>query len=200
MIIFHSVRRRNRMRGWSRSHRRGALAMAGGVAAVRRPRAGHGRRHRRIRLRRHRRHRPMDRHPGTGRPQSGHPFPARRPGRGAIAVSAGVSSLGAGVHGGELGPAGRRQDLWQERPDDARHDRSSAWPRTPSRSPNTPASGSARPRSSWSGTRGARMLGLHVIKQRPDLFYAYVGAGQPVSWALSLEGQEAWARRQAAGG
>ncbi len=42
------------------------------------------------------------------------------------------------------------------------------------------------------------LLGLHSVKQRPDLFYAFVGAGQPVSWELSLKGQEAWARRQAA--
>jgi pimeloyl-ACP methyl ester carboxylesterase len=41
------------------------------------------------------------------------------------------------------------------------------------------------------------LLGLHAVKLRPDLFYAFVGAGQPVSWELSLKGQEAWARQQA---
>ena len=41
------------------------------------------------------------------------------------------------------------------------------------------------------------ILGLHAIKRRPDLFCAFVGTGQPVSWTLTLLGQEAWARRQA---
>ena len=41
------------------------------------------------------------------------------------------------------------------------------------------------------------LLGLHAVKRRPDLFYAFVGTGQPVTWALSLRGQEAWARQQA---
>jgi pimeloyl-ACP methyl ester carboxylesterase len=41
------------------------------------------------------------------------------------------------------------------------------------------------------------ILGLHVIKRRPDLFAAFVGTGFAASWALSLQGQEAWARQQA---
>jgi pimeloyl-ACP methyl ester carboxylesterase len=40
-------------------------------------------------------------------------------------------------------------------------------------------------------------LGLNVIKKRPELFYAYVGTGQPVTWARVVQGQEAWARQQA---
>jgi|HubBroStandDraft_1064217.scaffolds.fasta_scaffold19623_3 pimeloyl-ACP methyl ester carboxylesterase len=41
------------------------------------------------------------------------------------------------------------------------------------------------------------ILGLHAIKRRPELFHAFVGTGQPVSWALTVNGQEAWARQQA---
>ena len=41
------------------------------------------------------------------------------------------------------------------------------------------------------------ILGLHVIKRRPDLFAAFVGTGFAASWALSLRGQEGWARQQA---
>jgi pimeloyl-ACP methyl ester carboxylesterase len=41
------------------------------------------------------------------------------------------------------------------------------------------------------------MLGLHVIKRRPELFYAFVGTGQPVSWTLSLLNTEHWARKNA---
>jgi proline iminopeptidase len=40
-------------------------------------------------------------------------------------------------------------------------------------------------------------LGLHVIKRWPELFYAFVGTGQPVSWPLKIEAQERWARAQA---
>jgi pimeloyl-ACP methyl ester carboxylesterase len=40
-------------------------------------------------------------------------------------------------------------------------------------------------------------LGLHVIKRWPDLFYAFVGTGQAVSWSLKIEAQERWARAQA---
>ena len=40
-------------------------------------------------------------------------------------------------------------------------------------------------------------LGLHVIKRWPDLFYAFVGTGLPVSWPLKIEAQERWARARA---
>lgn len=40
-------------------------------------------------------------------------------------------------------------------------------------------------------------LGLHVMKRWPDLFHAFVGTGQPVSWPLKIEAQERWARAQA---
>src|SRR4030042_3998239 len=42
------------------------------------------------------------------------------------------------------------------------------------------------------------ILGLHVIKRRPDLFYAFVGTGFPVSWEQSLLDREQWTRRKAA--
>jgi pimeloyl-ACP methyl ester carboxylesterase len=41
------------------------------------------------------------------------------------------------------------------------------------------------------------ILGLNVVKRRPDLFYAFVATGLPVSWKQSLEDSEAWARREA---
>ncbi len=40
-------------------------------------------------------------------------------------------------------------------------------------------------------------LGLHVVKRWPELFYAFVGTGQPVSWRLKIEAQERWAKAQA---
>lgn len=40
-------------------------------------------------------------------------------------------------------------------------------------------------------------LGLVVVKRWPELFYAFVGTGQPVSWGLDLEATERWAREQA---
>jgi pimeloyl-ACP methyl ester carboxylesterase len=40
-------------------------------------------------------------------------------------------------------------------------------------------------------------LGLPVVKRWPDLFYAFVGTGLAVSWALKIEAQERWARAQA---
>jgi len=41
------------------------------------------------------------------------------------------------------------------------------------------------------------ILGLNVVKRRPDLFYAFVATGLPVSWKQSLEDSETWARREA---
>jgi pimeloyl-ACP methyl ester carboxylesterase len=41
------------------------------------------------------------------------------------------------------------------------------------------------------------VLGLNVVKRRPDLFYAFVATGFPVSWKQSLVDSEAWARREA---
>jgi pimeloyl-ACP methyl ester carboxylesterase len=41
------------------------------------------------------------------------------------------------------------------------------------------------------------ILGLHVIKRRPDLFHAFVATGLPVSWKHSLEELEHSARQQA---
>jgi len=40
-------------------------------------------------------------------------------------------------------------------------------------------------------------LGLRVVKRWPELFHAFVGTGQPVSWHLKMESQERWAREQA---
>jgi pimeloyl-ACP methyl ester carboxylesterase len=42
------------------------------------------------------------------------------------------------------------------------------------------------------------ILGLHVIKLRPDLFHAFVGTGFPVSWEQLLLDRERWTRRKAA--
>ena len=47
------------------------------------------------------------------------------------------------------------------------------------------------------GQSWGAQLGLHVVKRWPDLFYAFVGTGQPVSWHLKIESQERWAREQA---
>ena len=40
-------------------------------------------------------------------------------------------------------------------------------------------------------------LGLRVAKRWPELFHAFVGTGQPVSWHLKIASQERWAREQA---
>ncbi len=40
-------------------------------------------------------------------------------------------------------------------------------------------------------------LGLRVVKRWPELFHAFVGTGQPVSWRLEVQAQERWARAQA---
>ncbi|HET6277028.1 MAG TPA: alpha/beta hydrolase [Candidatus Cybelea sp.] len=40
------------------------------------------------------------------------------------------------------------------------------------------------------------ILGLAAVQQRPDIFAAYVGTGQPVNWILSLNAREAFAREQ----
>jgi pimeloyl-ACP methyl ester carboxylesterase len=42
------------------------------------------------------------------------------------------------------------------------------------------------------------LLGFYAVAQRPDLFYAFVGTGQPVNWMLTIEDRERWAREQAA--
>jgi proline iminopeptidase len=41
------------------------------------------------------------------------------------------------------------------------------------------------------------ILGLAAVTQRPGLFHAFVGTGQPVTWSLSLEAREGWAKEQA---
>ena len=40
-------------------------------------------------------------------------------------------------------------------------------------------------------------LGVHVVKRRPDLFSAFVGTGQVVSWAACVHSLERYAREQA---
>lgn len=47
------------------------------------------------------------------------------------------------------------------------------------------------------GQSWGSMIGWTAALRRPDLFYAYVGTGQAVSWARTVEGQEAYARAQA---
>jgi pimeloyl-ACP methyl ester carboxylesterase len=48
------------------------------------------------------------------------------------------------------------------------------------------------------GQSWGTMLGLHVIKRRPDLFQAFVGTGQFVNWARGLQELERMARLEAA--
>ncbi|HZO94850.1 MAG TPA: alpha/beta hydrolase [Candidatus Baltobacteraceae bacterium] len=40
------------------------------------------------------------------------------------------------------------------------------------------------------------VLGMRAALERPDVFSAYVGTGQPVSWKLSLDERERYARRR----
>ncbi len=40
-------------------------------------------------------------------------------------------------------------------------------------------------------------LGVHAVKRRPDLFGAFAGTGQPVTWAASVRSLERFARQQA---
>jgi pimeloyl-ACP methyl ester carboxylesterase len=47
------------------------------------------------------------------------------------------------------------------------------------------------------GQSWGSMIGWTAALRRPDLFHAYVGTGQVVSWARTVEGQEAYARAQA---
>jgi pimeloyl-ACP methyl ester carboxylesterase len=47
------------------------------------------------------------------------------------------------------------------------------------------------------GQSWGAILGLAVLQRRADLFYAFVGTGQPVNWVLSIEDRERWARAQA---
>jgi pimeloyl-ACP methyl ester carboxylesterase len=46
------------------------------------------------------------------------------------------------------------------------------------------------------GQSWGAVLGLHAVMLRPEIFAAYVGTGQPVTWVLSLEARERFARRQ----
>jgi pimeloyl-ACP methyl ester carboxylesterase len=47
------------------------------------------------------------------------------------------------------------------------------------------------------GQSWGSMLAWSAARARPDLFHAYVGTGQAVSWAHTVKGQEAHARTQA---
>jgi pimeloyl-ACP methyl ester carboxylesterase len=47
------------------------------------------------------------------------------------------------------------------------------------------------------GQSWGAMLGVNVVARRPDLFGAFVGTGQPVSWDSSLLNVERYAREQA---
>jgi pimeloyl-ACP methyl ester carboxylesterase len=47
------------------------------------------------------------------------------------------------------------------------------------------------------GQSWGAILGMHVVRQRPEMFSAFVGTGFPVSWPLVVEGQERWARQNA---
>jgi proline iminopeptidase len=48
------------------------------------------------------------------------------------------------------------------------------------------------------GQSAGSLIGVNVVKRRPDLFHAYVGTGQVVSFPLAVASQVKWARRQAA--
>jgi pimeloyl-ACP methyl ester carboxylesterase len=41
------------------------------------------------------------------------------------------------------------------------------------------------------------ILGLEAVKRRPELFHAFVGTGQVVSWRAQLESEDRWTRQQA---
>lgn len=47
------------------------------------------------------------------------------------------------------------------------------------------------------GQSWGSMIGWTAAVERPDLFHAYVGTGQAVSWKRTVEGQENYARAQA---
>jgi pimeloyl-ACP methyl ester carboxylesterase len=47
------------------------------------------------------------------------------------------------------------------------------------------------------GQSWGSMLGVHVLKRRPDLFHAFVGTGQFVSVASTLPDRVRWTREQA---
>jgi pimeloyl-ACP methyl ester carboxylesterase len=47
------------------------------------------------------------------------------------------------------------------------------------------------------GQSWGAVLGLRVTRQWPGRIHAFVGTGQPVTWKLSLENAERWARQQA---
>jgi pimeloyl-ACP methyl ester carboxylesterase len=47
------------------------------------------------------------------------------------------------------------------------------------------------------GQSWGAVIGVNAVKRRPDLFGAFVGTAQPVSWASSLENVERYAREQA---
>jgi len=54
-----------------------------------------------------------------------------------------------------------------------------------------------KPRLILVGHSWGAILGLHAIRQKPELFYAFVGTGQPVSWSLTLQDRERWTRKKA---
>ena len=48
------------------------------------------------------------------------------------------------------------------------------------------------------GQSWGAILGLVAVQRRPELFYAFVGTGQPVNAKLTIKDRERWARTQAA--
>jgi pimeloyl-ACP methyl ester carboxylesterase len=48
------------------------------------------------------------------------------------------------------------------------------------------------------GQSWGSLLGVHALKRRPELFHAFVGTGQFVSFAATIADRVRWARRQAA--
>jgi pimeloyl-ACP methyl ester carboxylesterase len=47
------------------------------------------------------------------------------------------------------------------------------------------------------GQSWGSFLGVHVIRRRPDLFHAFVGTGQLVSFVVTVASQVQWARQRA---
>jgi pimeloyl-ACP methyl ester carboxylesterase len=56
----------------------------------------------------------------------------------------------------------------------------------------------AKPKLILVGQSWGAILGLVAVQRRPELFYAFVGTGQPVNATLTIEDREKWARTQAA--
>ena len=104
------------------------------------------------------------------------------PGSAIGGLGARVRSLGARLHGRAVGPARRGQNVPRRGAQPSRPtSRSRAWRRTASSSPSGCGGASARTKIVLLGWSWGSILGVHMVKARPDLFAAYVGTGQVVA-------------------